>query len=219
MTRVEIAPDLVEEAAFLVMRAGAERCDPRALAWFEARERLYELADASAREQAFRAHGLTAFRAQHFDEALRTALEACPTARRALDTLFVRRARRAKDEAAELYCAEGRDGQSRATRAVLALRPERFSDLEGLFEFARREMLYVDDMLDESFGYDPDSIDRLALDPGMRDVVRERVSREWKRRVERRCAGESSSASFVELVQRAAQSLGAPLRRPAHQAP
>lgn len=207
MTRIEVAPDLVEEAVFLRLRHDAERQDTRALTWFEARERFYELTVPAARDQAFQEHALQAFRALQFDEVLRTALEACATARGSLDTLYVRRARRAKEEAAELYCAQSREGQARATRAVLALRPERFSNLESLFEFARRELLYVDDMLDEVFGYAPDAIDRLALDPGMRDVVRERVSREWERRVERRCAGESARQNFADLVQRATASL------------
>lgn len=208
MTRIEVAPDLVEEAVFLRLRHEADRQDTRALAWFDAREKLYELKDPAARDHAFREHALQAFRALHFDEVLRTALEACATARGSLDTLYVRRARRTKEEAAELYCAQSRESDARATRAVLAVRPERFSNLEALFEFARRELLYVDDMLDTAFGYAPDAIDRLALDPGMRDVVRERVSREWKRRVERRCAGESAGQNFADLVQRAVASLG-----------
>lgn len=207
MTRIEVAPDLVEEAVFLRLRQDADRQDTRALTWFEARDRLYELTVPAARDQAFQEHALQAFRALHFDEVLRTALEACATARGSLDTLYVRRARRAKEEAAELYCAQSRDSQTRATRAVLAVRPQRFSNLESLFEFARRELLYVDDMLDEAFGYAPDAIDRLALDPGMRDVVRERVSREWKRRVERRSAGESVHQNFADLVQCATVSL------------
>lgn len=220
MTRIEIAPDLVEEAVFLTFRRAAERGDDRATTWLEGRERFYELRDDRAREAAFHQHALTAFRALHFDEALRAALEACPHASRQLDTLFVRRARRAKEEAAELYCATASGAAARSTRAVLALKPERFADLERLFEFTHRELLYVDDMLDERFLYEPVAIDRLELDPGMRDVVRERVSRAWKQRVERRSAGEALHGTFRELVQSAAASLGAhaavPLEDPPH---
>ncbi len=209
MTRLDIAPDLVEEAVFLALRAAAERGDARAVAWLEARERIYEQPDAATREQAFREHALEAFRRLHFDEPLRLALEACPSAALELDTLYVRRARRSKDESAELYCATDSAPKRGATRAVLALRPERFADVERLHLFVKRELLFVDDMLDEIFGYAPDALDRLELDPGQRDVVRERVSRAWSSRIEARARGERPATRFHELVEHAEASLRA----------
>jgi hypothetical protein len=65
-------------------------------------------------------------------------------------------------------------------------------------------------MLDASFGYAPDAIDGLKLDPGQRDVVRERVSRAWKSRVDARACGETPSMPFRELVERAVATLRAP---------
>lgn len=202
MTRIELAPELVEEVVFHAANRACARGDPRALAWFERRERLYEIPGPSERELAFRAHALEHFRALHLDEPLRLALEDCPAAAPRLDALLVRRARRAKEESAELFRAP--DG---ATRAVLSLRPERFLEVEPLFEFVRRELLYVDDMLDERFAYTPEALDRLPLDPGRRDVVRERVSRAWKRRVERRARGEPVAGRFAELVDEAVRAL------------
>ena len=74
MTRLDLAPDLVEEAVFHVARRAAERGDPRAIAWFERRERLYELGEPREREQAFRTHALAHFRALHLEEPLLLAL-------------------------------------------------------------------------------------------------------------------------------------------------
>jgi hypothetical protein len=202
MVRIDLAPDLVEEAVFHVVHRQAERGDPRAVAWLEQRERIYSIEEAAAREQAFRMHALEHFRTLHLDDSLRLGLESCPTAAQALEALFVRRARRQKEESAELYRAV--DGSS---RAVLALRPERFLELEPLFEFVRRELLYVDDMFDAAFGYEPDLVDRLPLEPGRRDVVRERVSRAWKQRVEARVRGDAVSGRFSDLVDAATSAL------------
>lgn len=202
MTRLEVAPELVEEAVFHVARRDTECGDPRALEWFERRERLYEQAPSKERDEAFRAHALADFRVRHLDEPLRLALGGCPAAARHLQALLVRRARRKKEESAELYRAE--DG---TTRAVLALRPERFLELEPLFEFARRELLFVDDMLDERFGYAPELLDRLPLEPGRRDVVRERVSRAWKGRVDARAGGGEPGGRFEDLVDAAVRAL------------
>lgn len=202
MARLELAPDLVEEAVFQVTSSQLEHGDPRALAWFERRERLYELREPRAREEAFRRHALERFRALHLDEPLRLALEAAPSAAARLEALFVRRARRPRDEAAELYRAP--DG---STRAVLPLLPTRFADVEALHALVRRELLYVDDMLDERFAYAPELVDRLPLEPGRRDVVRERVSRAWKGRVEARARGEAVEGRFEHLVEAAVRAL------------
>lgn len=210
MTRIDVAPDLVEEATFLIYSRAADRGDPRALAWLEGRERLYEIADAEQREREFRAYSLAAFRKLHCDEPLRLALEALPAATRRLDALFVRRARRRNEEIAELYCADQEPHSARATRAVLALRPERFEALESLYDFVRRELLFVDDMLDEGFAYAPAAIDQLLLDPGQADVVRERVQRAWQQRIETRARGEVVTGRFMELVEQAAGTLRVP---------
>lgn len=202
MTRLEIAPELVEEAVFHVARRDTERGDPRAIDWFERRERLYERPPSRERDEAFRAHALADFRVRHLDDPLRLALNECPAAAQHLQTLFVRRARRTKEESAELFRAP--DG---TTRAVLALRPERFLAPEPLFEFARRELLFVDDMLDGRFGYAPELLDRLPLEPGRRDVVRERVSRAWRARIDRRARGEAPGGRFEDLVDTAVRAL------------
>jgi hypothetical protein len=207
VTKVEVAPELLEEAVFQCASRWAERGDPRALEWFEARERLYELKDGAERERAFAAHALDLFRRAKLDEPLRAALESCPATARGLDVLFVRRARRAKDERAELYRAASAGAEPGPTRAVLALRPEQFLDVERLHAVALRELLYVDDMLDERFGYAPDAIDARGLDPGPRDVARERVGRAWAARVLARARGEEAPETFGELVERALASM------------
>jgi hypothetical protein len=199
--RLELAPDLVEEAVFLSTSIAAERGDDRALAWLEQRERLYEISQSSERESAFGFHALERFRVLHMEDPLRMALDACPAAA-GLESLFVRRARRTREEFAELYRAP--DG---AVRAVLPLRAERFLDLERLFDFALLELLYVDDMLDPGFAYAPELLEDLPLDPGRRDVVRERVSRAWKQRVEERARGGRPTGRFEELVDAAARQL------------
>jgi hypothetical protein len=208
MTRIEIAPELVEESVFLLQRTADRRGDVRATRWLEQREPLYELRDPREREAAFLAHALLAFRAQHLDEPLTAALEGCPAARERLDVLAVRRARRSKEEGAELYRSATPVGSASPTRAVLALKPERFADLERLHEHVRRELLFIDDMLDPAFEYDPCAIDALDLDPGRRDVVRDRASRAWRRRIDARVRGERPVGTFAELVGYAASSLG-----------
>ena len=208
MTRIDVAPDLVEEAVFLALMRAADRGDARALDWIERRERLYEIPDRARRARAFREHAMVQFRALRFDEPLLLALEDCPAVRRRLDVLVVRRARRSREERAELFCAPSSPpGGGSATRAVLALRPERFGEVEALFELVRRELLFVDDMLDESFAYAPDALDRLDLDPGQRDVVTERVGRAWTTRVQARERGEVVGGAFATLVQEAVGSL------------
>lgn len=208
MTRIEIAPELVEEAVFLLQRDSDRRGDPRATRWLEQREPLYELRDPRDREAAFLAHALLAFRTLHLDEPLSVSLESCPAARDRLDVLAVRRARRTKEEGAELYSTATSARAASPTRAVLALKPERFADLERLHEHVRRELIFIDDMLEPAFEYDPCAIDALDLDPGMRDVVRDRASRAWRRRVEARARGERASGTFAELVRGAVASLG-----------
>jgi len=207
MTRIEVAPDLIEEAVFLTLMRAADRGDARALDWIERRERLYEIPDRARRELAFREHAMAQFRALRFDEPVLIALEDCPAVRRRLDVLVVRRARRPREERAELFCAPSSPAGGSATRAVLALRPERFGEVEALFELVRRELLFVDDMLDETFAYAPDALDRLDLDPGLRDVVAERVGRAWTRRVQARERGEVVGGAFAALVQEAVGSL------------
>lgn len=206
--RIEIVPDLVEEAVFLRQRSAELRGDIRGIEWMEARERFYDIREPHEREAAFFGHALRAFRAMRLDDPLHLALEACPSASARLGVLVVRRARRVKEESAELYCGTETWAASSPTRAVMALRPERFADVERLHEHVRRELLFIDDMLDPEFEYDPQGIDRLELDPGMRDVVRERASRAWRRRIEARVRGERPSGTFVELVDRAVATLG-----------
>lgn len=207
MTRIEIAPELVEEAVFLLQRAADSRGDARATHWLEEREPLYAIRDGREREAAFLAHALAAFRAMHLDGPLTVALESCPAARARLDVLAVRRARRSKEEGAELYCPAASARTASPTRAVLTLKPERFADLERLHGHVRRELLFIDDMLEPSFEYDPGAIDALDLDPGMRDVVRDRASRAWRMRVDARARGEWPGGTFGELVTAAAASL------------
>ncbi|MCC7012933.1 MAG: hypothetical protein IT454_10255 [Planctomycetes bacterium] len=208
MTRIEIAPELVEEAVFLLQRDADRRGDLRATLWLEQREPLYELRDPREREAAFLAHALLAFRTLHLDEPLSVALEACPAARERLDVLAVRRARRTKEEGAELYSSATSARATSPTRAVLALKPDRFAELDRLHEHVRRELLFIDDMLEPAFEYDPCAIDALDLDPGMRDVVRDRASRAWRRRIDVRARGERVTGTFVELVESAVASLG-----------
>lgn len=209
MTRIEIAPELVEEAVFLLQRAADQRGDLRATRWLEEREPIYQISNTRERDAAFLSHALTAFRALHLDEPLSVALESCPAARERLDVLAVRRARRTKEEGAELYCSAASARSASPTRAVLTLKPERFADLERLHEHVRRELLFIDDMLEPSFEYDPSAIDALDLDPGMRDVVRDRASRTWRKRVDARARGERQIGTFGELVRAACASLNA----------
>jgi hypothetical protein len=135
-------PALVEAA---VLAAAAD-----APPFHEAREPLYAIADAEAREAAFLALHAAWFQRLNLDRPLRRALAERPALAAACGRCVVTRARAAAAEAADLLVAP-----PAAPTLLVRLTPERLAAGERLLAFLRRELLHVADMVDPRFGYEP----------------------------------------------------------------
>jgi len=186
---IEIAPDLVEEALFLWMRAAADRGEDALVArWERGREAAYRERSGSARASAFRALARSWSRELELEAPLGSALERCPHASERIERVLVRKVARARDEGSELYVDEsGTDAVARA-RLTLTLRARTFLDPRELFETALREFLHAEDMLDPDFGYRPSLPAELAEEPARHELVRDRLRVLWEARVAGRMA-------------------------------
>ena len=114
------------------------------------RERLYSILDPDERNSAFFRLHLDWFREWGLEKILNRVLEEFPLLPGALNALGFRKARAKNEEGAEMYVSAetGRNG-------IVALRPERFENLESLTCFLRHELTHLQDMIDPAFGYSP----------------------------------------------------------------
>jgi hypothetical protein len=166
---VEYDPRLVEEA---VLRRIAGH--PQEGEYRTRRDRIYELSDPARRAAAFSELDGEWFARLGLDRPLLQALaEVLPEA--SVERVLVGRARSAAEEAADLLVA--RDGSSRCV--LVRLRPERFLDPQPLFEWLRRELWFVADMLDPAFRYEP-RLPASNLGPSGDRRLRERYRLLWE---------------------------------------
>lgn len=143
--------ELVEAVAFLEARrleAGGQRLLARR--YDCARAKLYDIADPDERTLAFYRFHEKWFREFGFEDRILDVLRQFPLIRQRAAILLLRKAVSKKDEGAELFVRPD------AQNVVMALRAERFIGDPALDQFLRHEFCHIADMLDESFGYEPD---------------------------------------------------------------
>ncbi|MBI4027904.1 MAG: hypothetical protein HY360_23165 [Verrucomicrobia bacterium] len=144
--------ELVEGAVFLCAN-GRRSCIPplQASRFSRSRERLYDIPDPDARNNAFFALHLKWFREWGLADLLAGVIREYPILDGALKTLSFRRAKARNEEGAELFVhpEEGRNG-------VVALRIERFERDADLLPFLLHELMHLSDMTDPAFGYSRD---------------------------------------------------------------
>jgi hypothetical protein len=153
------------------------------------RERLYLIADADQRNAAFFALHLEWFREWGLEQVLLRLLHELPLLESGLNTLAFLKARSKKDEGAELYVNAANDRSG-----VVALRLERFDQLEALRTFLRHEFMHLNDMLDPRFGYSP-HLHVPGQNPAQQRLTRERYRLLWDITIDGRLARWSQPAS------------------------
>ncbi|HWQ90842.1 MAG TPA: hypothetical protein VN673_04165 [Clostridia bacterium] len=174
--------DLVEDAVFT---CAARRRDLPALQiarFHRAREKLYRILDPEQRNHAFFQLHLEWFREWGLEQRLLTLVREFPLLPQTLSLLGIRKARAAKEEAAELYVQD-----SGAATGILALRPERFLPDSRLEVFLRHELTHLHDMLDPAFGYSR-QIGAAGVNPAQQRLAFERYRLLWDITIDARLA-------------------------------
>lgn len=175
--RFEYEPRLIEAAVLAAVRGRPEES-----AFLRERDRVYDTADAEAREAAFAAvHGRW-FERLGLEEPFRGALDERPEIAAGCDRGVVALAVAARDEAADLRVA-----QDAAPTLLVCVRAETVSRPRRLLEVLRHELLHVADMLDPRFGYEP-TVGGGDLAPGHERLLRDRYRVLWDAYVDGRLA-------------------------------
>lgn len=144
-------PRLIEETVF-----HARRDQHISLELEEARNRIYEVADAEEREALFNELNRSWFVRLGLGRPVEHALQEQVIIIEKVENCFIVRATRAKEEGAELFVAQDADQNGVKNRTVrVLLRPESFFVAEALTVFLRHELFHIADMLDPAFGYEP----------------------------------------------------------------
>lgn len=144
-------PRLVEEAVF---HAPRDRYISQELQ--EARNRIYEVADADEQEGLFNDLNRSWFVRLGLGETIDRALQEQPIITEQVENCFIVRATHRKQEGAELFVARESDRNKLPHRNVrVLLRPESLFDAEALTIFLRHEFFHIADMLDPRFAYEP----------------------------------------------------------------
>jgi hypothetical protein len=144
-------PRLVEEAVFLALRE-----HPQSGAFYSERNRLYQIADADKREQAFLELNRAWYLRLGLARPIEQALDEQPLIASHVRLYAVGCAAGKKEEGVELFVSsdEGLGEKERRTVQIL-LRPESLLDPAALLPFLRHELFHIADMLDPQFGYEP----------------------------------------------------------------
>lgn len=151
MNRVTYAPDLIEEAVLLAER-GAARFDVRAFR--QERDRIYEIADAEAREAGFRTLHLECFARLLLDRVVEEVMHEHPEIISAVQACRVVRALSRQEEGADLVDALAPGDPRGKTMLVLRLRPATVVEPDVLRPLLRHELVHIADMLDPAFAYE-----------------------------------------------------------------
>jgi len=128
------------------------------------RDEIYRIRDEARREEEFDRIHLEWFQTLDLSRPLIELLREFPILDTAVDTVLVCAALKRSDEGADLlvpigaYQRGARHGSGSVARPTLSIRvrPALFAASEALVAVLRRELLLVSDMLDPSFGYEPD---------------------------------------------------------------
>jgi hypothetical protein len=167
-------PRLIEETVFQAQR------DRRAsLELEQARNRIYEVADAEERENLFNDLNGSWFVRLGLGRPVEQALQEQAIIIEKVENCFIVRATRAKEEGAELFVAQGANQTSIEHRTLrVLLRPESLSDAETLTAFLRHELFHIADMLDPAFGYQP-TLPRAEGGPTYDSLITSRYRALW----------------------------------------
>ena len=165
---------LIEETVFQAQR------DRRAsLELEQARNRIYEVADAEERENLFNDLNGSWFVRLGLGRPVEQALQEQAIIIEKVENCFIVRATRAKEEGAELFVAQGANQTSIEHRTLrVLLRPESLSDAETLTAFLRHELFHIADMLDPAFGYQP-TLPRAEGGPTYDSLITSRYRALW----------------------------------------
>lgn len=148
---IQYDPRLIEEVVFHAQR------DPYiAVNLEDARNRIYEIADADERDHLFNELNRSWFFRLGLGHIIDQTLQERAIITSQVEECFIVRATQAKEEGAELFVARESD-QNNLQRRVLRvlLRPESLLDAETLTFFLRHEFYHIADMLDPAFAYQP----------------------------------------------------------------
>lgn len=147
---VHYDPRLVEEALFQIQRGG------RALKEWEAeRTRIYQIPDPSERDRRFTDLSYSWFHRLALGKVIEHALSEQPIVLSRVQSCFVVRATRSKEEGAELFVANEHAGQAPRRTLRILMRPETLVRAESALAFLRHELFHIADMLDPAFAYEP----------------------------------------------------------------
>lgn len=197
MMTIEYDQALIEQATFLAARRD-QRLE-REL--HEAIDPLYEISDEETRRRAFEPAFARFFSKLGLDRIVIDLIAERPLISQHVGRCVVREAPRAKVESAELFVRRAGTGSSASGRTlVIQACPQSLVDSERFALRMRRELLHVADMLDEHFGYTPDTVAPGA--PGARQsLLRDRYRILWDIYVEGRLSreglGDKSMATNV----------------------
>lgn len=161
--QVQVEPALLEEA---VLQAAAVQTADEARAFRDERDGLYGIEDGDQRESAFRELSGRWSSRWRLTAPLLEALAALPQRPSARPRCLLLAARSDREEGADLHA--GMDGPAVVVRA----RAVTLADPGRLVALLSREMLHVADLLDPSFGFDPDLAEPLVRHPAARERYR-----------------------------------------------
>ena len=163
-----------------------------------AREKCYDILEPDERNAVFFKVHLDWFREWGFEEILISPLDDFSLLRNALNALVFRTARTRNDEGAELYvhAETGRAG-------VVALRVERFEQLDNLGYYLRHEFSHLQDMVNPAFGYSP-QFHLPGRNLSQQRLIRERYRLLWDITIDGRLSISTCSANKVRVQHRAA---------------
>ncbi|MCP4245781.1 MAG: hypothetical protein GY778_01910 [bacterium] len=204
MMVLEYEQSLVEAAVFLAIR----RDEQLECAFHLAVDPLYEIPDPERRQLAFVPVFRDYFARLRLGRAIDDLMAERPLIGRHVGRCIVREAAREKAESAELFVrgtdddpeTEG-DRTAPARTVVVQACPHSLLGSERFVGHLRRELLHIADMLDERFGYRPESF---SGPRSLQNLQRDRYRTLWDVFIESRLDREgSSNAGIKTRLQRA----------------
>jgi hypothetical protein len=183
--KLQYDADLIEGAVFLEAHR-LERNGQRLLAlrYLREREGLYEVKDADDRNDAFYKLHRKWFTDFSLEDRILAVVKQFPLIEKSAATLLLRKSVIKKDEGAELFVRPD------AKNVVVALRAERFVEGQSFDAFLRHELTHISDMLDPSFGYEPD-ISLADVPPAENILLKDRYRVLWDTTIDGRLNRES----------------------------
>ena len=191
---IELEPGLCEEV--VLGRVMAEERAGRVPEWRHDSEEIYGLASPFERDRAFRNLALGSFASTEAAKLLHALLAEFEPRFPGVSRAVFQRANRPAQEGAELHVS-GTEGVVRTEVSVT-----RMLEPGALATFLRSEWTHVADMLDPSFGYVPEELERAGETPFDRRIIRERYRALWTASVTGRLAREGKAPEGAESRRR-----------------